>query len=190
MNVFVDNIGASIIGATVMLVVMNVQFENQLVAAEASAYHHIQQQTLSFAQLIQRDMQNMSTVVDLEEDANSFEFVAQTSTADTTKRTVEYRRVYKGSKHNDDGTTTPLYQVQRYVNGVIDGSSYEALSHWAIIAANEDGNVATIPTEVTQIQVEFIATTPAELEISDKIDIQDTRWKSIFRPMMLRDRLL
>ncbi len=189
MNVIVDNIGATIIGATVMLVVMNVQFENQLVAAEASAYHMIQQQTLSFAQLIQRDMQNMSRVVDLHEDANSFEFVAQTSSVDTTQRTVEYRRIQTGTKMQD-GTAVPLYQIQRYVNGVIDGSSYDALLSWQITAENQDGNAATIPAEVSQIDVKFVATMPGGIEISDRIEVEDTRWSSTFRPMMLRDRLL
>jgi len=172
-----------------MLVVMNVQMENQLVAAEAAAYHMIQQHTLGFAQVIQRDMQNLSTIVDIEEDGNSFEFVAQTSTTDTTKRTVEYRRVYKGAK-DDHGVSTPLYQIERYVNGAIDGSSYDALSYWKIAAQNEDGNAATDPSDVSQIQVEFVATTPANMRISERIEIQDTRWDSTFRPMMLRDLLL
>jgi hypothetical protein len=186
MQVLLDNIVASIVGAVILLMMLAVQQRNQLASAEATSFYMLQQHVLDFTSTLQRDMQNVTAVLDLKEDESNltFRFLAQVSPTDTTKRLVSYKRV-KVRLRERGGVQIPLYQIERYVDGNMSGASMQSITAWAVRGLNEEGNPAGTPGDVKQILVRMDVASPVEV-LSDEDKIDATRWEATFRPRMLR----
>ena len=74
MQLIFDNIVASMVGATVILMMMFVNHQSQLAATEAAGFYVMQQQVIDFTGTIKRDMQNVSSVVTTTEVDSTFSF--------------------------------------------------------------------------------------------------------------------
>ncbi len=133
MQFLMDNIVASIVGATVLLMMVATHHRNQLASAEATSFYMLQQQVLDFTSSLQRDMQNVSSVNDLTEKSDStFSFRAQVSPTDTTKRLVTYRRKKVESRYRKDVGTRDYFQIERLVAGAVTGGSIGTITAWDI----------------------------------------------------------
>ncbi len=200
MQFLFDNIVATIVGATVLLMMVATHHRNQLASAEATSYYMLQQQVLDFTSGLQRDMQNVSGAIDLTEKplsygedggyVGSFSFMAQISPTDTTKRQVTYRRKKVETRTRKDTGPRDYYQIERVVAGSVTGGSIATITAWRIQVLNEEGNPATAVGDAKQIRIAFEAASPVDVEIRDGVTIRDTRWQSTFRPRMLRDSAL
>lgn len=191
MQFLFDNIVASIVGATVLLMMVATHHRNQLASAEATSYYMLQQQVLDFTSSLQRDMQNVSAAIDLTEKSDStFSFMAQVSPTDTTKRQVTYRRKKVESRHRKDTGWRDYYQIERVVAGTVTGGSIGTITSWAVQVLNEEGNPASTVGDARQVRVALEAASPVDVEVRDGVTIRDTRWQSTFRPRMLRDSSL
>ena len=199
MQFLFDNIVASIVGATVLLMRVATHHRNQLASAEATSYYMLQQQVLDFTSSLQRDMQNVSGAIDLtekpmsEEDegyAGSFSFMAQISPTDTTKRMVTYRRKKVETRYRKDTGPRDYFQIERVVAGSVTGGSIGTITAWSVQVLNEEGNPATAVGDARQIRIALEAGSPVDVEVRDGVTVRDTRWQSTFRPRMLRDSSL
>ncbi len=191
MQFLFDNIVATIVGATVLLMMVATHHRNQLASAEATSYYMLQQQVLDFTSSLQRDMQNVSSAIDLTEKTDStFSFMAQVSPTDTTKRQVTYRRKKVETRYRKDTGNRDYYQIERLVAGNVTGGSIGTITAWSVQVLNEEGNAAGTVGDARQIRIALEAASPVDVETRDGVTIRDTRWQSTFRPRMLRDSAL
>jgi len=191
MQFLMDNIVASIVGATVLLMMVATHHRNQVASAEATSFYMLQQQVLDFTSSLQRDMQNVSSVNDLTEKTDStFSFMAQVSPTDTTKRLVTYRRKKVESRYRKDVGTRDYYQIERLVAGVVTGGSIGTITAWDVRVLNEEGNPASAVGDARQVRISLEAASPVDVNVRDGVTVRDTRWQSTFRPRMLRDSAL
>lgn len=191
MQLIFDNIVASMIGGIVLLILLSAHHRNQLSAAEASAYYMLQQQTMEFTGVIQRDMQNMSSAIDVTETGNEFRFRAQTDPTDTTKHLVTYRREDAGTKENSEGEMVSVYRISRLVDGVATGGSPSTISDWTVVALNEDEAAVAFASDAAAVRVGLTVLPPIDVKAhATGPAMSGTRWEATFRPRMLRDEQL
>ena len=189
MQLIFDNIVATMVGATVILMMMFTQHQTQVAATEAAGFYIMQQQTIDFTGTIQRDMQNLSSVANTKMVDSTFTFFSQVSATDTTKKQVTYLRKKAGSRVID-GTTVALYQIERWIDGAPAGGSIASITEFSIEALNGEGNSISDAADAEQIHVAFRVVPPIRVEVVDGLTVGDTRWETTYRPRMLRDVLL
>ncbi len=197
MQFLFDNIVATIVGAVILLMMVATHHRNQLASAEATSYYMLQQQVLDFTSILQRDMQNATSVQDLTEKtsteesiAGTFSFRAQVSPTDTTKRLVTYRRRLVETRYRKDKGNVSMYQIERLVDGNVTGGSISTLTDWTVEVLNEEGNPAGSVGDAKQVRISLEAATPVDVTVREGVTIRDTRWQATFRPRMLRDTAL
>lgn len=190
MQLIFDNIVASMVGASVLLIMIGTHQRNQIAAAEATAHYMLRQQVIDFTDVIQRDMQNLSSVIDVAETDSAFRFMAQTDVADTTKREVKYEREYAGTAVDEDGVSVAVYRIVRYVDGNVAGGSLSTLSEWAITALNEDEAAILLPGDAAAVRVQLAALPPVYVGKNEGKNMQGTRWQATYRPHLLRGQVL
>ena len=179
MQLIFDNLVAVMIAGVLFLMLVAVNHRSQMAAVESSNYYALKQQELTFVETLKRDMQNVTNLQSITEDPMmlEFRFQARTDPADTTRRSVIYRRVYKGVQEGHN-----LYQVNRIVEGTSDGGSMSTIVDWKIIAQNEEGVQVSDVANARQIYVRFEALNPfKEGETVDR-----SRWEATFRPPLLQ----
>lgn len=189
MQLILDNIVASIVGSTVILIMMFVNHQSRIAATEAAGYYVMQKQVVSFTGMIQRDMQNLSAVQATTEIDSVFIFFSKVSPTDSTARQVQYRRTRIGEREVD-GALVPIYHIERWVGGVQTGGSVPAIVDWDIQALSADGNPIAHPMQAGQISVGFRVVPPIDVQVIDGVTLGDTRWESVYRPRILRDNTL
>lgn len=180
MQFVLDNLVATIIATTVFIILLAVNFRNQSAAVEATNFYMLKQQQLTFIDVIKHDMQNVSRLESVAEHAtdSTFTFRAQTSSTDTTKQQVVYRRRRAGSF---DGT--PLYRIERYVNGTLAGGSPSVLTTWQIQALNDEDNPVADPNDGRRVYIQLEMALPYQ---RDEASVEQARWEATFVPVLLR----
>ena len=179
MQLIFDNLVAVMIAGVLFLILVAVNHRSQMAAVETSNYYAMKQQELTFVETLKRDMQNVTDLETITEDIMmlEFRFKARTDPADTTRRSVIYRRIYQGERKGES-----LYQVKRIVEGTSDGGSMATIVDWEIVAQNEEGVQVSDVANARQIYVRFEALNPfQEGETVDK-----SRWEATFRPPLLQ----
>ena len=179
MQLILDNLAAVMIAGVLFLILVGVNHRSRVAAVETSNYYALKQQQLSFVEVLKRDMQNVSSVASITEDAISFEyqFTARTDPADNVERTVVYRRVSMGLQDS-----LHLYQIQRFVDGQPQGGSMSTIVEWEIISQNEEGARVTDIADARQIYIRFAAVNPYEQGET----VKRSRWEAAFRPPLLQ----
>lgn len=186
MQLIYDNIVASMVGAAVLMIMVGTHQRNQISAAEATAHYMLRQQVIDFTDVLQRDMQNLSSVIDVEETDNEFRFRAQTEVADTTKRLVTYERQSAGTLPDEEGNQVAVYRIVRYVDGQVAGGSLSSISEWSIVALNEDESTILSPADAAAVRVTIAALPPIRIGKNEGLAMQGTRWQATYRPHQLR----
>jgi hypothetical protein len=177
MHILLDKLGASIVAATIFLMVFNVNINNKQTMNETTAFYTLTRQTENLAKILRRDLQGIESVITISETAlaggiTQFSFVSRIG-QDTTKQTIVYRKVPASS---DEGIQ--FYNIERLVNGVANGGSSNIITDWKIEALNEDAGAITDPDDTAQIYVRFEAALP---HIETKT-VESIRWESRFFP--------
>ncbi|GIV59106.1 MAG: hypothetical protein KatS3mg043_0195 [Rhodothermaceae bacterium] len=181
MHFILDNITASMVLGTVVLSLLFVTRRNQQALVEANAFYSLNVQTLNFTYTLQRDLQNASRVDVVSETDSLFTFRAQTDPADTTRHEVTYRRTKVGRRNGTD-----LFQILRYVNGVLAGASMGTLTGWQIQGLDAAGQPAAMPSEVKRIHVHLQAITPVQMSSAEVVSLEETDWEATFYPQMMQ----
>ena len=74
MQLILDNIVATIIAASVTLMLMTAQHSNQMAAVESTVFYMLERQMIDFQSIVRRDMQNVRSVDTVAEVDSSFIF--------------------------------------------------------------------------------------------------------------------
>lgn len=167
-----DNLLASLIGGTVIFVILAMQTQMQEAAVDQVGMHMAKNQTLAFAEWIQEDFANIGAGMPgdasiLEVSAHSgdadqtgtFRFQRHTSSVNTTVIEVGYTLSVVDSL-TVDGQKVPLYQVQRTFDGTAAGSSAPSLTEFSITMLDESGQATALTAQARQLQIRFSVAFP------------------------------
>lgn len=181
MTFLLDNLGATLIGGTVFLILLFTARFGQAESVETTVHYASSRSAASYGATLTRELRSLSRVVSLRETDGVFEFDARVTPGDTTQRRVVYRRVEAGSR---DGQ--PLYRVQHTVDGALVGESPVLITDWQVEARRADGSLAASPSEAAQVTVSFEAAAPFALATDASEEVEQTRWATAVFPPFLR----
>jgi len=182
MLVLIDNTVATIVGMTIMLILLVINVRGKQSSERATVFYDKNTMALTFTEILSRDMRNLSRVVTTEETDSTFIFFAQTEPSDTTKNLVEYRRFYTGQHDGEN-----LYRISRYVDQVNTWSGIPTLTYWEIVAQDENGNTVGGPGEARQVFIRFEAVRPFHAKTEEGIGEDKISWESRYLPYLLGD---
>lgn len=181
MQLILDNLSATLIGSVILMTLLLINFRNQSAAVESTGNYALNRQMLDFTEVLQRDLQNVSSVESLAETDSAFAFFAQVEEDDTTKYRVVYERSQVGTRDN-----LPLYRIERFVDGVSSGSSMGVVTEWEIAALDAAGSQAVDPDQAQQITVRVRMITPFEVPGQEATGLTETDWEATFHPELLQ----
>jgi hypothetical protein len=182
MYVVYDNLLASIIGMSIVLILMTVNHRGQQIKADALNVYSMRQQTIGFVEILQRDLQNVTSLAQVTEASDStFSFTARADPSQAVEHTITYRRKRVGTRDN-----TALFQIERLIDGQRRGLSPPTLVQWTIVARNEEGGQIQNATDARRVVVRFEAVPP----FGPGRLINSTRWEATFHPPMLGELIL
>ena len=182
MQFILDNISATIVGSTILLMLVATNHRNMLSSTEATSFYMMSKQSLEFTYTLKHDLQNVSSVVTISETDSTFTFYAQTDPADTTKHQVKYVRSKTGVRD-----AVNLYQIERFVDNVYAGGSLSTITDWMIEAHNEQGNTIADASDARQIYVRFkmALPIPSTGQIGPAVDHMS--WEATFQPKLIQE---
>lgn len=184
MQFIIDHMAAVVVASLVFLALLAINHRNQEATVDSVNYGALNEQALSFVDILKRDMRGVSYVETIVSEAGTghseFRFRAQIDTTDTTKVPITYRITKVGKRD-----TLDLYQLQRFERyGGVDkpaGASMVSLTDWKIEARNKSGEKAINLSDVRRIYVRFRAVAPYR----DDKTIGQTGWEATFQPPLL-----
>ena len=185
MQLLLDNLAATVLSATILLMLFGVTFRSQQAGVEAYTFEALRKQQVNFVETLRRDMLSLTWLEDVEEDpANQmFTFYIRhpaQGVGDSTKVVYARQKV-----EERDGTD--LYQIVRKTGppgGTLaqSGGSMPTLTAWSIRARNQQGGAIASASEAEQVQVQFEIIPFHE----KKKPFDRRRWGATYRPKMLR----
>ena len=192
MQFLLDNILASIIAASIFLILVTVNHRASLANVEAASYYALKKQEYNFIEFMKHDFQNVRKIK-AAGGANTFAFIGEVKDGPSSSRRiaeVQYRYEFVESRKGVD-----LFQVERWVNsngtsGAMKpaGKSMPTLTSWKIQTLNKDKQPITDSANLDQaaaIYVHFEAASPIlQKELGQTLP--RTRWKTTFWPRYLQ----
>ncbi|MEM6646891.1 MAG: hypothetical protein AAF730_11620 [Bacteroidota bacterium] len=158
MHVFTDHILATLIGISVVVILLYTQFRSNETAIEELQYLGARQQMLQMNEWIEEDLLNIGVGVtgstaDIETwNDSTFSFRRKLDAADASPSLITYSRSTVGSAVKTDSVYT-LYKTVRSVNGVAGGGTPENMSLAEFVMMDASGNQVTNPTAAVAISV-------------------------------------
>lgn len=168
-----DNLTASIVGGIVLMMLFGIQSRIQSNTVESTIMYAAKNQTLQFAELLERDLSNagyLSTPGDQSILRHATRNSGGTVTTDTLEfwgsdgnglRTRVRYVLDKTSSATIDGETVQLYQVNRYENNIIGwknaGASLPTLTEFRIDLLDSANNGVVDIADARKMRVRFEA---------------------------------
>jgi len=191
-----DNLAATLIGGVLVLILIVTQFRAQQANTDRAALYTAKVQTLAFADVLVRDFSNLGVEMprdrrigrhSINQDGltDTLRFSRVDTSGDTLN--IEYRLVAAGSFVHEDSTTI-LYQVERYENGVYTGGSTPTMRSFTIELLDEGGGPVTVDLrQVRQVRIGFVNMLP--YGDPDEHYISATYWGTTLRPRSLNPHI-
>ena len=201
MQILLDHIAATILGITVVFILLQLQLDSHEANADALRYHANRVQTLSFLETLERDFQNIGAgvnaggvmIVGLTNDSptSSFEFMAMTdTTAAATVQQIKYELVPTGTATIHSGSVSqskPTYEIRRLVRTgsgyAVTGRSSNSILEFEVTLLSASGVAVGSDFESARVVgVSLVSLSPMG---HDGVT-GESRWKSSFRPSSLK----
>ena len=191
-----DNLATVMISGVLVFILVAMQFRAQQANQDRLALYTAKKQTLSFADVLVRDLSNLGVEmprdqrigrhsVNTDGSTDTLRFSRLDTFGDTLN--IEYRLVAADSVVRND-TTTVLYKVERYENGVFSGGSTPTMRSFTIELLDEGGAAVTVDLrQARQVRVGFVNVMP----YGDPDDnyIPATYWGTTLRPRSLNPHI-
>jgi hypothetical protein len=164
MQFLLDHVGAILVGMTVFLIMIALQFQAGEAMVDHTQYYAARQQLLSFTEGLEADLQNIglgapdSTSINTV-DSTVIEFVRLLDLDDTVLSTIRYELVASDTVEID-GADVTLYEIQRFEDGVLSGMSPAYISDFTLELRDEDGAVVTDPDAAAAVHVALTMISP------------------------------
>lgn len=179
MSVLLDNLAATIAGGTVLVILAALSLSSQTRGVEAVSSHALRTQIESFGDVVQTDLESLSTPLSLDGSAGAFAFRARLTPHDTTQHLVQYTLLPAGER---DGV--PVFEVGRTVDGVAEGRSGPLFTAWSVVARAADGAPAVLPSDVASVHVVLHAVAPFRPPGTQSVGAR-SRWETSVSPIIL-----
>ena len=182
MQFILDHIASILIGSIVLLVIVGLMFQGNEAMVDQPSYYAAKAQTRVLTEMIEADFGNVGlgvppgTDIVNEATATATEFLRLIDPDDTVLATVRYEMAPVDTVMID-GQEVPLYEVQRLVNGAVDGKSPARMSEFQVEFRDLDGTPVADPTTAKAIHVQFTMIPP----FTEKGYLNQTHWGRTFR---------
>ncbi len=176
MQVLLDHLGATIIGAAVLLIVLQVNQSDRVALTDTTSFYVMIRQQEEFAKILTRDLQSVEALVTAAETNSDFSFSGYIGN-DPTLYDITYRRELV---RQQDGVS--YYRIKRLVDGQAVGGSADIITAWEIEGRDASGEPVSDPGAAVQVFVRFEV---ASL-IGKKARIERSYWKASFFPLLLQ----
>lgn len=169
-----DNITATMVGGTILMILMTMQHQAQTMAVERSVNYVAKQNALEFGQWLQEDVANMgagmtfgSGVMDDIERSDGmttrFRFQRKLDPSDANPHWVEYRAIPVDTVmigQNQFKKEVVLHRMARIVSGTSDqeGSSMGIITDFDVELLDIEGRVTSDRSAARQLRVSFAST--------------------------------
>lgn len=188
MQVILDNLTAILVSSILLVILLVVYQRSQSVQVQETNYSTLRKHQVNFIQTLQRDIAGIYRLENTTEQPDStFAFWTRLADSMDTVRVV-YQRRKVGTRAGLD-----LYQVLRYESPTSslttanhNGGSIPALTDWAIVALNRDGNPPDGAEDARQVRIRFETLLPFD----DGGELVRHPWESTFYPVMLNAKRL
>jgi len=189
MGVFTDHLAATVVGCVVVLILLSLgagvgDTENGVQIYEAS-----RRQSQAFAQQLEGDLLNTGFGVPAADAIESWSASSivihrkADTTAAATPLRIEYRRVQDHTVAID-GVDTPIYEIQRYQDGVRSGGSPAALSSYSLVLLDASGAPTSMPANARAVRVQYQMSFGRQ---ADDYSASASRYERTFYPPNLAD---
>lgn len=196
MQFLLDNLTASIIAATMFMMMLSVNVRTQQSLTETTAFYAVTAQTESFTQILRRDMQGIVEILDnangLEGDTTHAFSFRGTIGNDLNEYIITYTpehiktrtTIIESDYQKRDTLTTSFYRIKRTVDGAEAGGSGDILTNWEMKCRNASGQYTTDPDVCAQVEVVLEAASP----LGDMMTVTRLNWGSVFHPEVLQEK--
>lgn len=171
MNVLLDNLTATIVAMSVLTMLAAVQYRAQEASVERTIAYSAKKQTIEFGKWLRDDIANVGAgvsfgAVSVEElttnnagNTSLFRFRRKINAADASPANVTYQLVEKDTI-TVEGSAVYLYELQRRVDGALNGASPPTVTRFRIEMLDGNGTPTPVPSEARHVRVQFSTAMP------------------------------
>lgn len=171
MNALLDNLTATIVAMSVLAMLGAMQFRAQEASVERTIAYSAKKQAIEFGKWLQDDIANVGagvsfgTVSVQEVTSNNggntslFRFRRKMNASDASPVDVTYQLVEKDTI-TVDGNAVYLFELQRRVDGALNGASPPTVTRFRIEMLDENGTLTAAPSQAHQVRVSFSTAMP------------------------------
>ena len=176
MHFLLDHLAATVIGATVLLMVLFVQHRSRAALTDSTAFYAMIRQQEAFGLILARDLQSAAELVSVAETNGGFSFRGHIGD-DPTSYMITYERERVRER---DGLT--YYRIKRLVDGQVDGGSGGSVTEWKIEGRDKFGQPVSDPAAAAQIYVRF----EVRSLLGKQAKVKQSYWDASFFPPLLQ----
>ena len=189
MQLWLDNIAASIVLVVLAMMLLSVESRTQQAMLEQSSFYAMRTQQLRFIETLERDLHNAYRIDDTgmvgADSLFDFRTTLSANHADTVRVRYRLRRVGTSG-------TVALFQMERYERSAagvyaLRGASPALVTTMRLQAQNEQAGGVTDATDARQVMVSFELLTPWRANLDRVATIERVRWETTYRPLVLHD---
>lgn len=189
MQTIFDHLSATAVGGTALVLLLFMWSQQSETAIDETRYHAAQEYQRVFAETFERDVLNLGTGVAVGApmittlDSTTFQFHGAINGTGTA-REITYRRVL--ARTAADGT--PLYRVERTVDGTPSGSSAPLVTRFAVTLLDSAGAATSAFTAARAVHLQVEQTVPFSTGGArpGRRPIERMLWETVYRPLNLR----
>lgn len=197
MQFLLDNLMATLIAASLFLILVTVNHRTSEAAIEANIYYAMKRHEYNFIDFIKHDFRSMREVRSTNEAAHhggndsTFAFIAEVRDSPTASRRIAEVQYRYGFTRSRDGQK--LFQVERWVDdgtGTMKqaGASTGTLTGWEVQALNSNKQEITNPAQLdlaaaVRVRIEVA---PPFLHKEMRQALPRSRWKTTFWPRFMQ----
>ncbi|GEM_PF-2793360 len=186
-----DNLTATIIGGTIILVISAISLGIQQASTERAVVHAAKQGLLTIAEFMERDIHTAGSGLNTGEQAITgagedwIEIQYRLEEDNPQPLRIRYEAVPVDTLISPADTLV-LYELQRKENGVITGRSLPYIAYVSFALLDENEQEVGSPSGAVMIRVRLSMALP--FDSHEDAYIRRLYWGTTFRPLALRDR--
>lgn len=184
MQILLDNIVATMLGGTVLLILTVSQFGANDAVIDQTSYYATRSQIINMTEMIEGDFKNIGlgvtpgTPIFNEVSEDAIEFRRLLNATDVVPSVIRYEKVPTDTLELD-GEQVPVFRVERTVNGVAAGRTPDRMREWVVELRNVEGEPVINVEDAETVHVRFLLVPPFN---ENKGYIRQAHWTRTYSP--------
>ncbi len=184
MQFLLDNIAATMLGGTVLMILAVSQFSANDAVIDQTSYYATRSQIINMTEMIEADFKNIGlgvtpgTPIFNEVSGDAIEFLRLLNNTDPVPSVIRYQKVPTDTLELD-GEQVPVFRVERLVNGVMVGHTPDRMREWVVELRNVEGDPVVNVEDAETVHVRFLLVPPFN---EDKGYIRQAHWTRTYAP--------